>query len=94
MSKETDKDEDKQITPTSNYVSYSLTMLEVAILSGVVWGFSFMQFIWEQEYLFYSDTCADDCQLRCQTDLPEHLCKLTLEVIVVLYDCSSGGMSK
>ena len=70
------EEKEKRTVPPSNYVSYTLTMMEVAILSGVVWGFSFMQYIWEQEYLFYSEICAEDCEYRCETQLPEHLSKL------------------
>ena len=45
----------------SNIISYSLSLLEIGLLSGCVWGFSFLQYIFEQELLFYDDLCLQDC---------------------------------
>ena len=49
----------------SNIISYSLSLLEIGLLSGCVWGFSFLQYIFEQELLFYDDLCLQDCLTAC-----------------------------
>ena len=50
---------------TSNHVSYGISMSEVGIISGVVWGFAFMQFIFNQELIFYDELCLEDCIEDC-----------------------------
>ena len=33
--------------------------------SGLVWGFSFLQYCWEDELIFYYEKCQDDKGYKC-----------------------------
>ena len=33
--------------------------------SGLVWGFSFLQYCWEDEFVFYAENCKEDPGYEC-----------------------------
>ena len=61
---------------SSNHISYGLSMTEVGIISGVVWGLPFLQFIWQQELVFYDELCKQDCIDDCRNSNSTQNCDL------------------
>ena len=49
----------------SNYISYALSLIEILFIGGAVWGWGFMQYMMEKEYVFYESHCLDDCLEAC-----------------------------
>ena len=56
----------------SNYISYAISLIEILFIGGAVWGWGFMQYMFEKEYVFYDSQCLDDCLDAC---LPENTSK-------------------
>ena len=52
----------------SNYISYALSIIEILFISGAVWGWGFMQYMFEEEYVFYESHCLEDCLTECSAD--------------------------
>ena len=62
----------------SNYISYAISLIEILFIGGAVWGWGFMQYMFEKEYVFYDSQCFDDCLDAC---LPENTSKCILRLI-------------
>ena len=58
----------------SNYISYAISLVEILFIGGAVWGWGFMQYMMEKEYVFYESHCLDDCLVACG---PQNSSKLT-----------------
>ena len=49
----------------SNYISYAISLAEILFIGGAVWGWGFMQYMFEKEYVFYESHCLEDCLNSC-----------------------------
>ena len=49
----------------SNYISYAISLIEILFIGGAVWGWGFMQYMFEKEYVFYESHCLEDCLEAC-----------------------------
>ena len=49
----------------SNYISYAISLAEILFIGGAVWGWGFMQYMFEKEYVFYESHCLEDCLEAC-----------------------------
>ena len=58
----------------SNYISYAISLVEILFIGGAVWGWGFMQYMMEKEYVFYESHCLEDCLAACE---PQNTSKLT-----------------
>lgn len=56
----------QRINMISNYISYAISLIEILFIGGAVWGWGFMQYMMEKEYVFYESHCLEDCLAACQ----------------------------
>ena len=49
----------------SNYISYAISLIEILFIGGAVWGWGFMQYMFEKEYVFYDSQCLNACLDDC-----------------------------
>ena len=49
----------------SNYISYAISLIEILFIGGAVWGWGFMQYMFEKEYVFYDSQCLHPCLDDC-----------------------------
>jgi len=61
----------------SNYISYAISLIEILFIGGAVWGWGFMQYMFEKEQVFYDSQCLSPCLEDC-LDHPENTSKYIL----------------
>ena len=48
------------------FIIKSLSLLEVFLFGGVVYGYGFLQFMFQKEFIFHEELCLTDCLTECQ----------------------------
>ena len=75
-----------------NYISLLLGLVEILFFSGIGFGFPFIQYILEDEFIFYEEVCADERDVLCQAAKEQYntvfTCAIVGNVSIHISNCS------